>query len=1159
VSLGFPRRAQAGVAVGLALTFLVVASSPALADRVRTQEWWLRALHVTRAWRSTQGAGVTVALLDTGVDPKQADLTSSVVTGPDYTNSGRTPGGAFWGVHGTAMASIIAGHGHGAKNAAGIMGIAPAAKILSVRVTLEGNDPLLSNATIAAGLPNAIARGIRYAVRHHADVIDLPLDPVTTPGAAGSGGSPAERAAVAYANARHVVLVAPAGDGGAAGSDAVNYPAAYPGVISVGAFNEKFIKAPYSSHRSYVTLTAAGDGMTAANGPKQYAQVHSTSAASAVVAGTVALIKAQFPRLSSARVRQVLATSTVYRPKGGKNDGSGYGTVDAAAALMAASKMVEAVPAAATGASGAAQAPPSAPAGHSTVISKNLGHNLITDAAIAVVVFVVLLGAILGFRSWRRRQARSARLAEVRAAARVPARKTGKPAAKGKPRVGGPGSVIAGKAMGNAAWTPAGGPVAGAGMPGAGMPGAGLPGAGMPGAGFTGAGTPGTSFTGAGTPGTSFTGAGTPGARMPGGASPGAADGQTAAAPGRATPQIEPVGFVPAPLVPGAEPPTFGASSPGSPDLASESSGGAPEDPGADSPAPANAPPWAPIQTDPSARFRSASSAAIPNSAFPGPADGPEAAPPGDPGGAGADRAGGRRAQGTHRGPLRTPQVSGSPPWGPAPQPDSELPWTQTPTPARADAGLPQRQPTRPEMPTWEVIAEEAWPGGPRGAKPHPPSPSPADPPPGRPSGLSGPAGPVPRPADPQADSQQQTAQPIYPWSPGPTAEPPGAASPKPGPGFLRRGQPADTAQPAGAQPGTGPARSGTGPAGATPSSAATAGTPLSGAGTAGFGPGGFGPTGAASPGTGPSSAGTSRARPTGARPTGARPTGAGTSGAGPSGAGPTGAGPTGAGTSGAGPSGAGPTGAGPTGAGTSGAGPSGTGPTGAGPTGAGTSGAKLRTGVPPWEITDSFLAIRTESPGATRSDGSFPTAPAAPDENTGLPREGSFPARPAEPPRVSGGSDLFSRSTGTPSFPGSGASFPTGTAAPSGFPSGGASFPSPTSGFARDGSSFPGTPSETPSFPPGTGSFPGDPAQPPGLPRATPLGGGTADASGESTENIPAVAPPTAPGKLPRRIPLSERTSGFPPPPQRHDDDAFRLFPFGKTTDTPPSENSED
>jgi Subtilase family len=437
-------------------------------------------------------------------------------------------------------------------------------------------------------------------------------------------------------------------------------------------------------------MTAA-DGL---KGLKGYAQVHSTSAASAVVAGIVALIKAQFPKLTSARVRQVLATSTVYRPKGGRNDGSGYGTVDAAAALMTASKQVEAVPAAATGASAGAQSPPTAPAVHSTVIRKNLGHSLMTDVAIAVAVFLVLLGAILAFASWRRRRARSARLAVVRAATQVPARRTGTPAVKGNPFgnglpvTGESGPVIAGNAlgnggnaMGNAAWPPTGNPLAGPGLSGAG-------------------------FTGSGTPGTGLTGARTPGAWMSGGVTPATADGRAAGMPSRATsqPQIEPVGFVPAPLVPGSEPPGFGTNGPGTPDRAPGASGDASEDPAADGSAQVNAPPWAPIQTDPSARFRSGNSAAIPTSAFPGPQVSAGAEPPGDLGD--GDRAPDRRAQGTYRSPERTPPVSGSPPWGPAPQPDSELPWTQAPTPPRGDAGLLARQPARPEMPAWDAMAE---------------------------------------------------------------------------------------------------------------------------------------------------------------------------------------------------------------------------------------------------------------------------------------------------------------------------------------------------------------------------------------------------------------------------------------------------------------------
>ena len=410
MSLGFPPRARAGVAAGLAVACLAFnAASASAADSVRSQEWWLTKLHVTKAWQSTRGKGVTVAVLDTGVDPTQADLAGAVVTGPDYTNSGRVRGGPFWGVHGTAMASLIAGRGHGPGHAAGIIGVAPAATILSVRVTLESSDPLLSDANVAAGLPRAIARGIRYAVNHHASVIDLPLDPVTAQGAPGAGGSAAERSAVAYAMAHHVVLVAPAGDDGAS-TDAVNFPAAYRGVISAGAFNSAFTKAPFSSQRPYVTLTAAGDGVIAANGTQGYALVSSTSAASAVVAGIVALIRTQFPALSPAQVTSALTQSTVFRRPGGQQDGSGAGTVDAAAALTAAARMIEAVPTSSAGTHPA----PAAPAAHA---SRGVSRTLLLDIGISVALFLLLAVPILGYGYYRRRRTRAARLAEVRAAA----------------------------------------------------------------------------------------------------------------------------------------------------------------------------------------------------------------------------------------------------------------------------------------------------------------------------------------------------------------------------------------------------------------------------------------------------------------------------------------------------------------------------------------------------------------------------------------------------------------------------------------------------------------------------------------------------------------------------------------------------------------------
>ena len=424
MSLGFPRLARAGAAAGLAVACLALnaAPTPAAADSVRNQEWWLQALHVTQAWQSTRAGGVTVAVLGTGVYPKQADLRGAVTTGPDYTNSSRVRGGPFWGTEGTAIASLIAGRGHGANAGAGIMGVAPAASILSVRVTLEGDDPLLTDANVGGGLPDAIARGIRYAVNHHASVIELPLDPVTVPGSPGVGGSSAEKAAVAYALAHHVVLVAPAGDEGA-DADPVNFPASYKGVISVGAFDSQFNKASFSSRQPYVTLTGAGAGVIAASGPTGYAQMNSTAAASAVVAGVAALIRAQFPALSPAQVTKALTESARFGRPGGQLVGSGAGAVDAAAALAAAARMTEAVPGSGSSpvaASPGAQ-PPSAPAVHT---SSHLNRTLLIDVGIAVAIFLLLAVPILTYGVRRRRRARAARLAEVRAAAQpAPPRK----------------------------------------------------------------------------------------------------------------------------------------------------------------------------------------------------------------------------------------------------------------------------------------------------------------------------------------------------------------------------------------------------------------------------------------------------------------------------------------------------------------------------------------------------------------------------------------------------------------------------------------------------------------------------------------------------------------------------------------------------------------
>src|ERR1700742_2350336 len=253
----------AAPALAVTGTPVVPAGIAAKADKIRDSEWWLSSLHVTQAWQASRGSGVTVALLSTGVLTTHPDLTGSVTTGPDYTGSGETAASDTWGIEGTSAASVIAGHGDSTGDAAGLIGIAPAARILSIRVAFDAADPLNADPAHAGRLPDAIAQGIRYAVAQGAKIIDLPLDPSTlaSDGAAtgglsaAAGGSAAERSAVSYAQSKGAVLVAPAGDNGEDGNTA-GFPASYSGVIALGAVDQHGALAGFSTRLPYVALTA---------------------------------------------------------------------------------------------------------------------------------------------------------------------------------------------------------------------------------------------------------------------------------------------------------------------------------------------------------------------------------------------------------------------------------------------------------------------------------------------------------------------------------------------------------------------------------------------------------------------------------------------------------------------------------------------------------------------------------------------------------------------------------------------------------------------------------------------------------------------------------------------------------------------------------------
>ncbi|WP_329128049.1 type VII secretion-associated serine protease mycosin [Streptomyces sp. NBC_01465] len=266
----------------------------ASADYIRDKQWILKAFDAESVWSQSKGQGVTVAVVDTGVDGSHPDLTGQVLPGKDFLSAGGSAHRDLDG-HGTSLASEIAGHGHGAHHADGVMGLAPAAKILPLRISSNGKD--IHDATWAPA--------VRYAVDHGAKVINLSFGGGgTRPGSDGAE-------AVAYAQAHDVVVVAGSGNDG---HDSISYPAALPGVVSVGAVDGKANVWDDSNYGHGLTITAPGVNIVGAktSSPSGYAEGSGTSDSTAYVSAAVALVRAKFPDLTAGQVINRLIKSTTY-------------------------------------------------------------------------------------------------------------------------------------------------------------------------------------------------------------------------------------------------------------------------------------------------------------------------------------------------------------------------------------------------------------------------------------------------------------------------------------------------------------------------------------------------------------------------------------------------------------------------------------------------------------------------------------------------------------------------------------------------------------------------------------------------------------------------------------------------------------------------------
>jgi type VII secretion-associated serine protease mycosin len=322
------RIAAAATALGCVVTWSL-AAAPAHADEIRAKEWPLAFLDSTAANRISTGSGVTVALLDSGVVGRRVDLTGQVTTGPDYAGGIEQPGETGWGEHGTCMASIIAGHGRGGGD--GMLGIAPGAHVLSIRVIRDDDAPDIGQPTTSQ---TPISDGIRYAVNHGAQVISMSL------GGSDAGAdtdSTPEADAIRYALDHNVVVVVAAGNSADKGN-AIQFPGAERGVISVAAVDSSGSHAGFSTTSWDVSVAAPGVNLPcdAATSDDEYLLGDGTSQATAYVAGIAALVKAKNHGLSPTQVRDILEQTARSKPAGGRDDELGFGIVDPVAALKAA-------------------------------------------------------------------------------------------------------------------------------------------------------------------------------------------------------------------------------------------------------------------------------------------------------------------------------------------------------------------------------------------------------------------------------------------------------------------------------------------------------------------------------------------------------------------------------------------------------------------------------------------------------------------------------------------------------------------------------------------------------------------------------------------------------------------------------------------------------
>jgi type VII secretion-associated serine protease mycosin len=314
------RRFQVLASAAIGLLLAGGAATQAHAESTRSQQWYLDAMHAEDMWRTSTGKGITVAVIDTGVDPNNPDLKGRVLGGLDLAPSSRSGDEhTDYDGHGTGMAGLIAGTGaYGGGN--GAFGLAPGAKILPIRLPAKGDENGFAG-------PSYLGKAIRYAADSGAQVINISAGTTIT--------APQLTAAVKYALDHGSLVFAAVGNSGDNGNP-VEYPAATPGVVGVAAVGKNLRRTSWSQYGPQVDISAPGEDMVHACGGKTgLCKGSGTSDATALASASAALIWSKHPTWTNNQVLRVML-NTIGGPTDGakRNDSIGYGIVRPRIALQ---------------------------------------------------------------------------------------------------------------------------------------------------------------------------------------------------------------------------------------------------------------------------------------------------------------------------------------------------------------------------------------------------------------------------------------------------------------------------------------------------------------------------------------------------------------------------------------------------------------------------------------------------------------------------------------------------------------------------------------------------------------------------------------------------------------------------------------------------------